>query len=197
MKLGVGFSLDTPSRAPVHASPIVIGDSVLYSTLEPDCGFYRANASTGDLIWRFEAPRRDTNDATAARCGLRACARVSADGRSIHASTDNNTFVMLDADSGEMVWSALEPPALCVDHARPVGQQNRPCEVYSTPLLVESGSGELRIQGSEDGKVRAFDAANGHLEWSVDLGDQANGSPALSPVNGKRNAAGKSRNVSV
>jgi outer membrane protein assembly factor BamB len=189
MSIAVTVSPMGSAKSPVHASPIALGGTVLYSTLEPDCAFYRINASTGDMLWRYAAPRPATTDPSGTRCGLRACARVSTDGRHIHIGTDNNTFIMLSADRGEMVWAKPEPYAVCVDKARPVAEQNRPCEVYSTALLV----GSLRIQGSEDGFVRAFREATGDLEWSVavgagcggsdDLCHQVNGSPVLNPTN--------------
>ena len=175
----IGYLVKTPLSANVHASPIV-GDTVLYSTLEPDCAFYRANASTGETIWRHPVPRRDTADPSNSRCGLRACARVSSDEHSVHFGTDNNSFVALAADTGALLWSRSVPYSVCIDPAKPAGQQERPCEVYSTALLA---GGFLRIQGSEDGQVRAFDATTGAMEWSVAIGEQANGSPVVNPTN--------------
>lgn len=46
----------------VHASPIILNDTVLFSTLEPDCAFYRLNATSGAVLWRFAGPHRDSAD---------------------------------------------------------------------------------------------------------------------------------------
>eukprot|EP01052_Picozoa_sp_SAG31_P051139 SAG31_NODE_12001_length_978_cov_1.566553_2_plen_174_part_01 len=87
------------TRSPVHASPITLEDTVLFSTLEPDCAFYRLNVSSGSLLWRFDTPRRDTAHPPESRCGLRASAYVSrppSGGHHIHIGTDNNSFIALD-----------------------------------------------------------------------------------------------------
>lgn len=178
------YKINTELGAPVHASPRVRGSTVYYSTLEPDCAMYGADAATGRAIWRYQAYRRDTTDPRGSRCGVRASARLSADGSVIHAGTDNNTFFALHTADGSALWNYSAPTATCVD-----GDLHRPCEVYSTALLVACPgcTGDpgriLRIEGSEDGNARAFDAATGALIWRVEFGAEVNGSPVVNPSN--------------
>jgi outer membrane protein assembly factor BamB len=177
---------------PVHASPVILNDTVLFSTLEPDCAFYRLNVSTGKVVWRFAGPHRDSADPASSRCGLRATARVSrtpTGAHHIHIGSDNNSFIALDAASGDVVWSNMERSATCVDSGTRF-RDGRPCEVYSTALvlprsglLLEKGRRDVRIQGSEDGIIRAFDAATGDHIWSKTVGEEANGSPVANPAN--------------
>jgi len=177
----VVFTHNTPSRSPVHASPVVMDGTVLYSTLEPDCAMYLANSSTGAVLWRFAAPRRNTDNPLLSRCGMRTTARVGPFKKLIHTGTDNNTFIAINASSGQAVWTRMETAATCKD-----GTHYRPCEVYSTALLVSSETAErhmVRIQGSEDGIVRALQADSGAVLWTAELGSEANGSPVLSPSN--------------
>ncbi len=175
---------------PVHASPVILNDTVLFSTLEPDCALYRLNTSTGDVLWRYSAPHRDTVDPSSSRCGLRATPRISGTATGshhVHIGSDNNSFIALDAASGDVVWTQLEPAAECIDSGAA-----RPCEVYSAALIVpwptSSGAGphDVRIQGSEDGTIRAFDAASGEHIWNKTVGDEANGSPVVNPANGSQ-----------
>ena len=185
-----GFDFQTPAqtlhtaRSAVHGSPIVLDDTVLFSTLEPDCAFYRLNLSTGSVMWRFDGPRRDAADPSAARCGLRASARVSGAATGdyhIHIGSDNNSFIALEATRGGAVWSQLEPSSTCIDSGK-----HRPCEVYSTALITPGVAGkveQLRVQGSEDGLLRAFDAATGDHVWNVTIGKEVNGSPVQNPLN--------------
>lgn len=184
-----GFEFAPPetvhvARSAVHASPIVLGDTVLFSTLEPDCSFYRLNISSGTLVWRFDAPRRDITRPSSSRCGLRASARVTstaAGDHHIHIGSDNNSFIALQATSGHAVWWQPESSSSCIDSGK-----RRPCEVYSTALILPGPAASavhLRIQGSEDGLLRAFDAATGDHLWNVTIGKEVNGSPVANPLN--------------
>jgi len=175
---------------PVHASPVVLDDTVLFSTLEPDCALYRLNTSTGAVMWRFAGPHRDTADPESSRCGLRATPRVSqthSGAHHIHIGSDNNSFVALDAASGDVVWSRMEPTTACADSGK-----NRPCEVYSSALIlpwpggIRPGTWQVRVEGSEDGTIRAFDATTGGHIWNKTVGGEANCSPVANPQNGSQ-----------
>lgn len=103
----------------------------------------------------------------------------------IHVGTDKNGFIVLDATSGDVVWSRMEPLAICTDSGK-----HRPCEVYSTALVLPrprppGWSQKIRVQGSEDGTVRAFDAATGEHTciWNKTVGAEVNGSPVANPLN--------------
>lgn len=178
----VVFSHRTPQGSPVHASPVVVADMVLYSTLEPDCAMYIVNVTTGDILWRYQAPRRDSANPTQSRCGMRTTARFAAGTQLIHTGTDNNTFIAIDIGTKSVVWQRLETSATCKD-----GPNYRPCEVYSTALLTNltglPAGAKARIQGSEDGIVRCFNSNTGAVLWAVPLGSMANGTPVLHPRN--------------
>jgi outer membrane protein assembly factor BamB len=101
----------------------------------------------------------------------------------VHIGSDNNSFIALDAASGAVVWSRAGPIATCLDSGK-----SRPCEAYSTALIVpwpgeSPGWRDVRVQGSEDGTVRAFDAATGEHIWNKTVGGEANCSPVADPQN--------------
>lgn len=183
----VVWNVSLPGSPPIHASPVVAGDTLLYSTLEPDCKLYCANASNGETLWTYSPPQRDTSDPKNSRCGLRTTVRLGLNESLIHGANDNNTFFALDTSTGTEEWLEMAPNATCPDSST---GKTRPCEVYSLALLVPFDGQTVRLQGSEDGHVRAWTAATGQLLWDKDIGGQskgmlvaANGSPVLNPSN--------------
>ena len=80
----------------------------------------------------------------------------------VHVGLDNGTFAAFSAASGDVQWSYTPNTTEdCWDPDFPP-TYSRPCEVYSSPLLVNG----LRIQGSEDNHTRCFNASTGELLWT-------------------------------
>eukprot|EP00038_Savillea_parva_P012083 m.202138 g.202138 ORF g.202138 m.202138 type:complete len:414 (-) comp21684_c0_seq1:353-1594(-) len=195
----VAYKVPTSGSSPVQASPLTalvptahqglpstpedLSPAVLYATLEPDCTVNAVDATSGQLLWRYAVRRRDTADPADSRCGIRGSMRLSPDGSLVHLGTDNNTFVAVRTADGTLAWNYSAPSSLaCLNRGK-----NTTCEVYATALLVPwpgHANATIRIQGSEDGHVRAFDAASGALVWDVDLGSEVDGTAVVNPVNG-------------
>ena len=151
------FTVDTPQHSPCHASPWVGTNedpaAVFFSTIEPDNMVFRIDGRTGAVQWNM------TTATGGGRVGVRS-SPIEADGL-LHIGMDNGTFAALDAQSGNVVWSHNGSALLCYDTDYPP-TYFRPCEVYSSALLV----GGRRFQGSEDNHTRCFNASTGELLWT-------------------------------
>ena len=169
----VAFTVETVKGSPVHASPVLqhdnassSGDRLLFGTLEPACRLYSIDGRTGEVLWSYEAGSGDE------RCGLRTVPVVDLANGLLHSATDNNTFFALPLRSGgEPAWTLRRPSVVCTD--TPV--RLRACEIYSTALLLRG----MRLQGSEDGHMRALEAATGKVLWDFTAGGMVNGAPVL------------------
>jgi outer membrane protein assembly factor BamB len=111
-----------------------------------DGALYKVKAATGELVWRFS-----TNAEISRRPVLI--------GKRLYVVNANDTVIVIDAESGKMIWSQHRTPALGMEVAG-----------YAGPLVWR---GKV-YAGFSDGSVTAFDARNGDELWQpVDLAAEA------------------------
>jgi alcohol dehydrogenase (cytochrome c) len=134
-----------------EAQPLVVDDVIYVVTGADDV--FALSVETGEILWSYEANLDPANDAVC--CGWTSRGVGHGEGR-IYVGQLDGRLVALDAATGEVVWSI---------------QAQRWQEGYtitSAPLyydgLVITGfaGGERGIRG----RVKAYDAATGELEWT-------------------------------
>lgn len=124
-------------------------------------GLWCLDALSGSLLWKF--PR----EAKAPAPQL-APPALDAAGERAFCGDDTGALTCLRLRDGARLWKT---------YARPRPNSRESVLLRGEPLFQRDGSGERVIVGANDGFVRAFNAADGHLLWSYDAGAPVRGLP--------------------
>lgn len=120
------------------------GENVVYFGSN-DGALYKVGADHGDLVWRFS-----TNAEISRRPLL--------SGGTLYVTNSNDTIVAIDPPTGELKWTQHRTPAYGMEIAGYAGVAAHGGRVYTS---------------FSDGRVFAFDAADGRERWSADLSAEA------------------------
>jgi outer membrane protein assembly factor BamB len=139
-----------------HATPAVVGGRV-YAV--GDGKLYALDAATGKVVWTHEVG------------GASASSPAVSNGKVVVGGGEGRVCCV-DAETGKEIWTATtgEP----VLFFQPYSRDANP--VISSPAI----SGGVVYCGAGDGKLYAFDMADGKILWSYDLGVPITSSPAVS-----------------
>ena len=150
-QLGLAWSFDTDSRRGLEASPIIV-DGVIYTTGSWSVVFAN-NASTGELLWRYdpEVPKA---------WGANACCDVVNRGVAVKddkvfVGTLDGRLIALDKRNGKVRWETLT-----VDSTKPYTITGAPRIVHDT-VIIGNGGAEYGVRGY----VSAYKVATGELAW--------------------------------
>jgi outer membrane protein assembly factor BamB len=140
--------------SPSESSPLLVGDRVYFGS---QSGLvYALNARSGDVLWTYQA-------------GGAVKASPSLSGGELYFGDYSGHIQAISASSGHRVWIAGSEGAL-------LGSGT----FYSTAAVVY---GRVFL-GNTDGRVYAYDAANGRLDWAVQTGAYVYSSPAATNAPG-------------
>ena len=141
----------------------VVGETLYIGTMEGDLRALDIN--TGDTIWTFELPGEDTQ--TRAIYGTPA---VDVEGEMLYVGGYDGVLYALplapDETRGDVrqIWDVRVGGG---DH------------IVGSPVVAQVGDRGVVLIGSSDGKLYAYDAADGTFQWSFPTGNKIWSTPAV------------------
>ena len=152
-KLQVAWTFSTGVLRGHEGAPLVIGDTMYFSTPFPNIVYALDLAHDGKIIWKYE-PKQDPSVIPVMCCDT-VNRGVSYGAGKIFLHQADDTLVALDAKSGKEVWSAKNG-----DPTKGQTGTSAPF-VYKDKVLVGTSGGEFGVQCS----VAAYDINSGKLLW--------------------------------
>jgi outer membrane protein assembly factor BamB len=140
-----------------HCTPAISGDRVYHAA---DSKLHALDAATSEVVWSFPLPGGWTQSSPA----------VS--GQKVVVGGPDGKVYCVDAQTGKEVWSTSTGREILF--FQPYARNGNP--VASSPAI----SGDVVYCGGGDGRLRAFDLADGKVMWAYDLGVPVTSSPAVS-----------------
>lgn len=142
-----------PATKPLSATPVVAG-GLMFVTEAPD-GVVALDASTGNVVWKFNRP---VDPSELPLCCGAFNRGVAVLGDKVFVGTLDAYLVALDATTGKMLWQTQ-----VADYRSGYSITTAPLALDGTILIGVAG-GEFGIRGL----VAAFSAADGKLVWQFD-----------------------------
>lgn len=154
---------DKRNRRPIHATPLLAGDTVFLMTTSHMIA--ALDMATGTRLWRRWITRWQD------RLGNEAIAGLAYDGQRLLVATPDRErgLIAVSADTGDIDW--FLPGGRGLLH--PFAYRGQARGFAASPVIT----GDLVWIGGTDGVLRAVDLGDGRVRWSMDLG-----APILSGV---------------
>ncbi len=151
--LQVAWTFSTGVLRGHEGSPLVIGDTMYVHTPFPNVVYALDLNDNGRIIWKYE-PRQDPDVIAVMCCDTVNRGLAFADGK-IFLHQADTTIVALDAESGEVVWTAVNgDPA--------IGETNTATVMpVKDKIIVGISGGEFGVRGH----VTAYSIETGELVW--------------------------------
>ncbi len=157
------YALDEDFGA--SANVIHAGGRTLVTIGQKGGMFYAFDARTGADAWQTRLETADPNAPDPGSDGVEWGSFF--DGRHLYAATQRGNpgkLVSLDAATGRIEWRTEHPADGCTTGGAAAYPDQ--CELAFTPAV--SGTPGLIYEGSADGKIRVFSAADGRVLWTFD-----------------------------
>ena len=152
--LGVAWQFSTGVLRGHEGGPLYVGDGRLYvHTPFPNKVFALDMNDEGRMIWAYE-PQQDPDVIPVMCCDTVNRGLAYADGR-LFLNQADNTVIALDADTGELLWSAENG-----DHTRGETMTMSPL-VVNDKVIVGISGGEFGVRGH----MTAYDVESGEMVW--------------------------------
>jgi outer membrane protein assembly factor BamB len=137
------------TAGPIHSSPAVSDGAVYFTSEEPSTGMlYKVNASSGVQLWKqaFPCEYQFTG-------GTEMLGSPSVEGGMVFASSDLRSYYGVNAATGDIVWSFMDPAAMEF--------------IASSPLYVD---GQIFV--IDKFSIMSLNASTGKTNWSFFTGDE-------------------------
>jgi quinohemoprotein ethanol dehydrogenase len=151
-QLGLAWSLDTPYRRGLEATPIVV-DGVMYLTINWS-EVYAIDPVSGELLWHYD-PQVPREWAKMACCDVVNRGVAVADGKVVFGTLDAR-LIALDATTGKKLWE-VQTADITVWPYTITGAPR----IAKGKVFIGNGGAEYGVRGF----VSAFDLDTGDLAW--------------------------------
>ena len=150
-EIGLAWSQDILGARTLQATPLAV-DGVLYYTTDWGLEVHAVDGATGAAIWKYQTEHETP---AAMRLHMGANRGAAYENGRIFAAVGDGRLNALDAETGELIWSARTFPR---EEPRYITGAPR---VFDGKVIIGHGGGDTGARGY----VSTYDAATGELIW--------------------------------